>query len=251
MGRIGPTLLALGTGALLAARPAPLPAESCDQPKERVARLACQLGADDAAVALAAAVELAKLGPRAAPAIDQLVAALRGLGDPLTLKAGDALARIGPPALPALSRCARGGDRHQRLRCLEIIYQLGPRAAAAIPLLTELLRDPHPIVRHRAIQALGNVGPKALPALKKALADKRFFTRAAAARGLSAFGRKALPALGQALGDRQSAVRLAVVEALATIGAAARGLLRRAGQDPDPAVRRAAARALARLPRRR
>jgi len=249
MGRIGPTLLAWCTGVLLT--PGPLRAAPCEQPTDRVARLACQLGDGDPTIAIAAAVELAKLGPRAAPAVAELVAALRGLGDPLTLKAGDALARIGPAALPALSRCARGAGRHQRLRCLEIIEQLGLRATAAIPLLIDLLGDPSPTVRHRAIQALRSTGPKALPALKKGLAAKRFFARAAAARALAAFGRKALAALKGALDDRQPAVRLAVVESIGAIGAPARDLLRRARQDPNPAVRRAAARALARLRRRR
>ena len=86
------------------------------------------------------------------------------------------------------------------------------------------LHDPDARVRHKAVQALGNVGPAdpaAIPALIEAVKDQDAKVREEAILALLKIGpaaKKAIPALTEAARDKNVQVRSYAVKALAKIG---------------------------------
>lgn len=88
------------------------------------------LKSGDEAAKQDALVELAKAGPRAEPAVQQLIALLK--------------------------------DKDQTVRQLSAyaLMQIGPKAAAAIPELKELLKDSHQPVVTSAVNAIRAIDPK-------------------------------------------------------------------------------------------
>jgi hypothetical protein len=102
--------------------------------------------------------------------------------------------------------------------------------AAAVPALTELLKDPAVRVRSAAVRLLSTIAKR---------------------EHLSPLPGEIVPRLAGALQDPSSTVRFAVVVALADIGrpaaAAAVPALKQRLTDPEPRIRSAGARALAKL----
>ena len=154
-------------------------------------------------------------------------------------------------SLPLLRRFLnrRNGDLH--LETSEIIRRIGP---AAIPVLTDMLRDDRAAIRRSAVDVLIDLAPdteRIQPALRRALSDADSLVARDAARALGALGKRAAPsvsALDEALAHGEPHVRLYAAEALASIGPkAARATkdLARAVGDPIPGVRWAACEALA------
>lgn len=115
------------------------------------------------------------------------------------------------------------------------------------------LQDRSPEVREKAVRALGHFGPAAVPALTEALKDVSVQVRVAATwtlGELSAAAKGAVPALAQSLGDLNVQVRLTAAWALGELGPAAEGAipeLIRALRDSNTAVRANAAQALGAL----
>jgi HEAT repeat protein len=68
--------------------------------------------------------------------------------------AGFALARIGPPAIPAMTATLKGRDAGLRRKVVEVLGQMGRRAAPAVPALKGALNDPSPDVCQAAAEAL-------------------------------------------------------------------------------------------------
>jgi hypothetical protein len=106
---------------------------------------------------VAAAEELAKLGPSAKEAVPALIAAFRRAQFADAMRAtGRALAKIGTdakPAVPVLIERLKGGPIVQeRIAIIESLGDFGPTAKEAVPLLNILFRNSLGEER-RAVQA--------------------------------------------------------------------------------------------------
>jgi len=200
------------------------------KPAEVVGPLTEALADRDVGVRLDVAVELARLGPAAAPATEGLRACLdKKEAAPLQVGACRALGAIGPKASAAL------GD--------------------VVGLLKDAKRAR--LVREAAALAIGQIGPthpEAIPALSEALSGEQSGLRVACARALTQLGpkaAKATPALAKALGQRDALLRWRAAQALAAIGPAASGALeelcKALAEDPGREIRAAAAEALGRI----
>ncbi len=76
-------------------------------------------------------------------------------------------------------------------RAADALGAIGPKAASAVPALTEALSDEHEAVRMGAAAALGRIGPKAapaVPALTEALSDEDEWVRGSASLALDEIG---------------------------------------------------------------
>ena len=117
-----------------------------------------------------------------------------------------ALAEMGPearPALPALVQALR--DPHEVVRCraMMALADMGPDARMAVPALIQMLDDPSRLVRRWAAATLGEIGPTvpaAIPALIEALAGDDAVNRAVASAALGKMGGRATPRLIEVLG---------------------------------------------------
>jgi HEAT repeat protein len=168
-----------------------------------------------------------------------------------------ALADAGPEAVPPMVRALKN-DAVAYWACL-VLRDIGPKAAAAVPALTEKLQDPDVQIRREATLALAAIGPAAAPAVDKIamlLGDEP--TRIPATY--------ALGSIGQIPKDAETTIRanaksdhslLSTVSlwALARVHPEDKQLQREAIEtlvgrlnDKDPYVRVAAARGLASLP---
>ena len=99
-------------------------------------------------------------------------------------------------AIPLLTEALR--DDILRRRAVDALGRIGPAAAETVPLLTEALRDADEPVRRRAAEALGQIGPAAIPALTEALRDADEAVRVGAARAL---GKICLGKIGSAAAE--------------------------------------------------
>src|SRR5688572_17874755 len=135
---------------------------------------------------------------------------------------------VAPPTVPAIPPATRDQKmtwtvrlEHQRvLRDEATTTAAGPVLAAAnVPDLVLLLRDPDPSLRHRAALAIGRVGmADGIAPLTVALSDPEPDVRAIAAFALGLIGDTlALPALQIALADPSPVVRGRAIEALGLI----------------------------------
>ena len=105
-----------------------------------------------------------------------------------------------------------------RSNAARALARLGPEAKAAVPALSEALKDEEAFVRGYAASALSGIGPAAVPALSKALKDEERDVRVSAAAALARLGpaeaKAAVPALSEALKDEVANVRRAAARAL-------------------------------------
>ena len=144
-------------------------------------------------------------------------------------------------SLPLLRRFLTDANEDLHQETFEIIRRIGP---AAIPMLTELLRDERDSIRGSAADALIDLAPytePVQPALRRALNDEDSMVAGDAARALGALGPRASPSVGalvKTLSHEDPYVRIYAAEALASIGpkaAGATGDLARAIAIPFPA----------------
>jgi hypothetical protein len=152
-------------------------------------------------------------------------AAVPGLLDALTdedgrirIAACKALGEIGhASAVPELLRIMTGSaDADLRWQATGALGKIGE---AAVPGLTEALKDNDWKVRRSAAEALwGMREPGAVPALVEALTDRNDVVRQAAAGALSGLGELAVPGLTEALRHRDAAVRQVAADTLNGIG---------------------------------
>jgi HEAT repeat protein len=192
---------------------------------------------------------LRQLGPEAQPAVSALVQALKD-NDPhvqfVAATALEASGYTGPEAIPVLQELLGGEDRLPAVRALA---HYGPRAAPAIPRLSELLRDTDSEVRWNAARTLGLIGPDAkaaVPDLVAALKDENSFVREHAAEALGDIGpdaKDAVAPLIERLKDADARVRRDAVRSLGQIGVRAKttaDAIRPLLKDTDKKVREAA-----------
>ena len=172
-------------------------------------RAALQSPQTDDATKKAALKAIGLLGPRAAPAVDDVAAHLT---DPeLTEEAAVALSFMGRDAYSPLRLAATSEDPVVRREALRSVGKLRERAPldvrAVVPLLLKGLADPDAGVRTVAATYLGIIeadGPSVVPALIETLDDEDPEVRAAAATALGSFPDQAktiLPALKKARED--------------------------------------------------
>src|SRR5207302_626526 len=150
----------------------------------------------------------------------------------------------------------------------EALGEMGPEARAAVPALTEVLRDPHfssfrPYYALALLKIDRQAAGVAVPVLIEALNGKggaisvpdqaAATVRKKAASALGQIGRDAgdaVAALANALGDADASVRQQAAKALGDIGTPARDAvpsLRKALMDGDEAVRSESAGALRKI----
>ena len=198
-------------------------------PKGLVPALAEVLESPDAGERRWAARELGQLGPWAKAAIPALVGMLGRPDDSAT--AATALGEIGPDSLPAVLRVLEKGDYEARAAALSVVYQLGPKAKAAVPALVKALTDlrkPERDHGYFVVNTLQRIGPDAKPAVPGLIAIARNpkeqpALRVLAIQTLGSFGPAAAEALAALRELRKDAeVGHVVDEALGRIGAGSR-----------------------------
>lgn len=161
-------------------------------PRHSLPVLINQLDDADEWVRSAAALELAELGPSAAPAIPALIRTLRSRkpltkpywggiftsGDQVPPEAREALIRIGPSAVPALTDALGHEDALTRVHAARALWSLEKQSERILPVLLQAWRDvdlflTDECIRYEASKALGEVGKEApdqiLPILVGAL----------------------------------------------------------------------------------
>ncbi|MGA2066631.1 MAG: HEAT repeat domain-containing protein [Thermoguttaceae bacterium] len=198
--------------------------------------------------AVSAAIDaLAAMTPHSIPAIVQGLAA----GGDNAAAFGRALEKAGPDAAPALLgqwKMSSGGTR-RAIAC--VLAGLRPLPEAALPSVTELLRDGDQAAKVKALLALGGTGRQALPAVVPFLKDPDPEIKGAAAKAVGEMGPAAKSAAAAALaalvGDPDAGVRLRAAISLGRIGPAAKDAaasLQGALNDKEPLVSISAAVAL-------
>jgi hypothetical protein len=167
------TAVLLPAAAGCARAPAPSPAATTAPPTraERVVTLDGSLAAladENPGVRMVGAMDLATLGPKAKPAAERLVKALKEDPDAtVRLYAARALGAIGldAGAVPALvAAVEKDRDDSVRADAAEALPQVAGRNDAAVTAaLTRAQHDPSPRVREHAARALRRLNPKDSP----------------------------------------------------------------------------------------
>jgi HEAT repeat protein len=176
---------------------------------------------------VAAAGILAKLGPKAAAAVQPLIEAANIAEPKFRTDIQLALGAIGPDAAPAtdmLAKSISSSDAGERESALYALRQIGPGAKAAIPALQKRMAADDSFEADAAAWALARIAPQD--------------TQVAAA---------VVTKLTQELTDADEQTRLECIEALADMGAAGQAtaaLENVATEDSSPLVRAAAEAAL-------
>jgi HEAT repeat protein len=258
---------------------------SARQP-QGVDTLSARLQSPDVAERYAAVEALTDLGPLAAPALPQLVEAMRSTDVELRWRAARALGAIGPVEAAKGALLTATADEQPLVRG-QAIYALGRWGAsdeAARAIFARGLADKDVVVRRAAVQALRRVqldrkdvlplvlklledadasvvmpalytisesGAEVVPALIETLAhpEARYWACLVLAE-IGPEAKAAVPALTKVLGDERAEVRLQATIALGEIGpgaAPASAALQGLLNDQFPAVRTAAVFALGRI----
>lgn len=204
-------------------------------------------------------VRAALLGPRAVPALLDVLAAEEA-SSRVTFRskvASHGILFLGHRGVPRLMTALKDSDWSVRASAAGVLGQLGERAASAETALIDTLKDPDSRVRSRAADAVLTVAPSArfkVPVLIEIVNGGASLTSglvAAIALGdLGPSAADAVPALSAALKDPYWAMRVNAANALGSIGpaaAAAVPALSEALKDPEPRVQSSAAAALDRI----
>lgn len=207
-----------------------------EPPAKEIQSLIRQLGDKDPMVRSPAAVELGKMGQRAAPAVPKLIELLadeEGLmfGAPTCVcdVASEALSQIGGPAVAPLVKATESRKPSVRANAAAALARIQPLPKDLLAVSLRLLRDPEETVRRRVLEAIARVKPpmrEVIPAVADVLAndaDSSVRSFAAGALGiLDKEGTKAVPKLIRALSDENPDVRATAAGAIGSIGPAAR-----------------------------
>jgi HEAT repeat protein len=172
---------------------------------------------------LAAARALAQMGPKAKPAVPQLIAALQDEDAMVREVAIGALGNIGadPEHVVAAFRPLLKGK--ERLAVLKALRAFRAGAKDAIPELLETIKDPDLEVRCDSAEALGDMGAAGAPGIDGLLGlmkDQEAKARAHACEALGEIGppaRRALAALRDAQKDQDEEVRKEAAQAIKRI----------------------------------
>jgi HEAT repeat protein len=227
----------------------------------------------------AAASGLQLFGPKAEPAIPQLVDSLKeynarpkrpaaagrragGLEEQLLQEAWDqfdtavigALGAVGKAAVPAVVPLLQSPEKGLRDNAMSVLCDIGAEAREAVPAVILCLKDKDPDIRIGAVQTLSSIGADndeaTVPALRKLYEDPSGRIRQLAAGvmlELKVPDKDALKILLDGLRDRDAGLRLGAAQSLHGLGlgsAEVIAALGAAATDKDKSVRREAAWAL-------
>ena len=172
-------------------------------------------------VSLNAAYTLGSIG---APAVPHLIETLGDENDATRRIAAYALAAVGEPAVSALSEALQHTEDVVRVEAAYALAQIGTPAESAIPALMERTKDECVEVRRYLAEAFGGLGPiaaSAVPVLTDMLAsdddDQARFEAALALGQIGPAASDAVPVLANAFSDENRYVRDNVVLALKRI----------------------------------
>jgi hypothetical protein len=194
---------------------------------------------------LGGALALRVIGPQAAPAMKDLLVALREPEPNLCLTSSLALAQIGAASVPGLTDALSDPKPHVRAAAAHALGLIGPPAAPSAPGLIEALADPS--VRPMALEALRMIGRPVVDPLVSRLsaADPRSTNLLEVLEGMGGMARPAMPVLLEWMTHPDPAIRLQALRALAGICRtcpAVREAMLKLEDDPDAEVRGAAIR---------
>jgi len=169
-------------------------------------------GALDDSARVAAARKLSKLGPRAKPAIPELIRVslekrTSGKVRAYAMAAAAIVDPADPRVVPAVIANLRDADATVRRGAAASAAAIGPPAAKAVGALGRLVHDQNERVRETALVALMKIGPAGIAGLVGALDSQHADVPKAAVMILSQMGPKALPALIKGLDHRNATVR--------------------------------------------
>ena len=120
-------------------------------------------------VRAAAARKIGLLGPRGAPAINDLIMVMGDQTRQVHIQAEVALSRIGPAAAPYLIEALTSENENTRMGAALALGKIRPTATEAIPRLIMLLMDDNPEVVKNTTYTLRRIGRAAEPDLQKAI----------------------------------------------------------------------------------
>jgi HEAT repeat protein len=184
--------------------------------------------------------------------LSELLKALNSADPSARLVAIDDLGRMGPraaEAVPALTDLLKNDSAAVRAHAAQALGEIGPPAKSAVPALVRLITDPDPAVRRKVVGAVRNLrpGPEVVvPLAVKVLKDADPSVRNRALDALAEAGPPAVPTLIELLKDKQTAYWASLV--VAEIGPEARAAvpaLTALLDTPDLGERREAMLALA------
>ena len=69
----------------------------------------------------------------------------------------DSLARIGAPAVPELIKALKNNDPRVRYQAAQVLGRIGPDAEAAVAALVRAIDDPEPQVQKAATRSIGQI----------------------------------------------------------------------------------------------
>jgi HEAT repeat protein len=212
----------------------------------RAATLVPLLSDPAASVRWSALDALGKIGPSDPALAEAVVGRLADAEPGVRRRARDAARDLGAAAVPALVARVEARD-DPRGDALATLAALGPRAAAAAPVLERALTGLDWDGQEAAARALARLGAPGVDPLRSALRDERAEVSAWAADALGTMGATAASAADdlRATLPRPGPPRFAAAHALVALGPHAARALAAALSDPDPAVRAAVEAAVA------
>jgi HEAT repeat protein len=152
--------------------------------------LAAAVNDPDASVRRLATKAIRAINPDPTVIIPLFVEVLKTAEPATLIPTLDAMANLGEPAVPVLIETLKDGK--SRYWACVVLSEIGTKAQAAVPALTDALKDSQAYVRREALLCLGHIGPAARPATDAIIGllnnDDQPTVRAAAAFALAKIG---------------------------------------------------------------